>query len=328
MAPATELRTHGLEELRWQSLTRPEKLLIAGFLESARQAPAHLHLETVAFELREAARPGLAVPLVLTSQQNRVIAQVLEAQSAALEEASEKFAAQPAVARSAHYAAGYLRSLVDRLVRGATAEREAGLERIVQLLLLDAPHEAGLDLAGQLVRAAAARLKELGLGEIFLPVLTSYAAEAVVAAATHSGPALAVDDAAYEFEIVDVTEERVTLADRIFHAALDRLAQDERGWPSFVADLGAGLVAGCETAREYSDVAESAASTAFALASAIRRHLTEMADSPWEAVSPGLKSILDSYPALKRQAAVKEFVKAEVRKRFEVKPGAGGQQAS
>ena len=149
-----------------------------------------------------------------------------------------------------------------------------------------------------------------------------------MAAATHSGPALAVDDAAYEFEIVDVTEERVTLADRIFHAALDRLAQDERGWPSFVADLGAGLVAGCETAREYSDVAESAASTAFALASAIRRHLTEMADSPWEAVSPGLKSILDSYPALKRQAAVKEFVKAEVRKRFEVKPGAGGQQAS
>ena len=110
------------------------------------------------------------------------------------------------------------------------------------------------------------------------------------------------------------------LADRIFGAAMGALGGSEVGWSPFVAALAAGQVPGCEAARDYVDVAEHAASTAYSLATSIRRHLSEMSDSPWEAVSPGLKSILDAYPALKSQPALKEFVKAEVRKRFEVKP--------
>jgi hypothetical protein len=35
---------------------------------------------------------------------------------------------------------------------------------------------------------------------------------------------------------------------------------------------------------------------------------------PWEAVSPGLKAILDRDPALKRERSLREFVRAEIRR--------------
>ncbi|MBI5542862.1 MAG: hypothetical protein HY901_03165 [Deltaproteobacteria bacterium] len=321
MEPANDHHMRGLEELRWQSLTRPEKLVVAGLIEAATAAPVHAHLDNVAFELREAAAsPGLSVPLVLTHLQNRAIAEVLEQRAEALEQASQGFPGAPATARSAHYAAGYLRFLIDRLVRGAIAERDAGLHRIVQLLLLDAPLEAADELGAGLVQATQQRLVALGLGSSFKPVLQLYAGEAAAAAATAgSSRALAADDAAFEFEIVDVDEERRALAGLAFAAALGALAGPDPGWDAFVASLRAGGVAGCEAAQEHPDVAENAASTAREIASSISRHLSEMADSPWEAVSPGLKSILDTYPALKRHAALKDFVKQEVRKRFDVK---------
>ncbi|MGC4115776.1 MAG: hypothetical protein QM765_14480 [Myxococcales bacterium] len=169
MAPSHDSRIRGLEDLRWQSLTKPEKLLVAGLLEAAHDAPRSAHLENVAFELRDAASVGGGVALVLTSGQNRAIAQVIEIQAASLEEASGKFAASPAVARTAHYAAGFLRSLVDRLVRGGSAAPQAAQDRIVQLLLLEVPNLSGAELERVLVKAAEERLEALGVARLLPP---------------------------------------------------------------------------------------------------------------------------------------------------------------
>ncbi len=324
MAPSNESRIRGLEDLRWQSLTKPEKLLVAGLLEAAKDAPATAHLENVVYELRDAAAAGPGVALVLTSRQNRVIAEVLEAQAEALEQASGRFAAAPAVARSAHYAAGYVRSLVDRLVRGDCAAPQAGKDRVLQMLLLEVPALQGAELERGLVLAAGERLQALGLGRSFEPVLRAWAAEAAAQApgAGSRAAAVAVDDASFDFEIVDVTEERRRVASATFDASIEALARGTPPWGHFVADLVAGKVKGCESARDYADAAESAARTAYELASAIRAHLQELAGSPWEAVNPGLKAILDAYPALKRQGSLQDFVRVEVSKRFEVRGNA------
>jgi hypothetical protein len=119
-----------------------------------------------------------------------------------------------------------------------------------------------------------------------------------------------------------VTEERRRVASATFDASIEALARGTPPWGHFVADLVAGKVEGCESARDYADAAESAARTAYALASAIRAHLQELAGSPWEAVNPGLKAILDAYPALKRQGSLQDFVRVEVSKRFEVRGNA------
>lgn len=318
MAPSREPRIRGLEDLRWQSLTKPEKLLVAGLLETATDAPKSAHLENVAFELRDAASTAGGVALVLTSSQNRAIAHVLEARAGLLEAASTKFHANPATARSAHYAAGYLRSLVDRLVRGGSAAPEAAKERIVKLLLLDVPPLKGAELERALVKAAEERLHALGSGASFLPVLKAYASEAAASAADAAARAGAVDDASFDFDIdVDeATEEQKTLASATFDASLAALAAGSPPWSSFVSDLMAGKVEGCELAKSFPDAAESAARTAFELVANVRAHLQELAGSPLEAVSPGLKAIVDAYPALKRQPALQAFIEAEVKKRF------------
>lgn len=314
----TDSRLRGLDDLRWHSLTRPERLLVAGLLERAGEVPALAHLDNVAFELRASTPPGACVPLVLTSLQNRAVAATLEGAAEDLERGSQRFAGTPAIARSAHYGAGLLRSLVDRLVRGAPADPEAARERVLQLLLLDAPEGTGPGRVRALLDAALRRLHALGLGDSFAPVLEAHADEAATRAPAPAAPA---EDASFEFEIVDVTAERMLLAQRAFGAALNTLGRDE-AWKDFVAALGTGRVAGCEAAPEHPEVAQRAASKAFTLASSIRRHLAEMSDAPWDAVSPGLKAILDTHPALKQQPSLKDFVRAEVRRSFEGRPGA------
>ncbi len=314
----TDLRTRGLEDLRWQSLTRPERLVVAALLETA-TGPSHLHLDNVAFELRESAESSVAVPLVLTQQQNRAVSQVLERLADSVEQGAERFAADPAAARTAHYAAGYLRSLLDRLVRGNVADRRSGLDRVLQMLLLDPPERAAGDLASAMVQATEDRLQAAGLGRSMRPVLHAYSEEAALEAQSgRAAHALALDDAALEFEIVDATEERRRLAHAAFDAALLALGAGQ-AFDEFRAALARGVVPGCEAARDYPDVAGQAVGTALELASSIRRHLEELVDAPWEAVSPGLKSILDAYPTLKRQAALKDFVRVEVRRRFAVR---------
>ena len=317
MADETDVLPHrGLEELRWQSLTGPEKLVVSRFLESS-SAPPHAHLDHVAIELRQAASSLYPVPLVLTPLQNRTISSVLVSEAQALENASEKFADQPAVARTGHYAAGYLRSLVDRLVKAASADPETGRERVVQLLLVEGV-EAGAPqaVATRLAQAAAVRLQVLGFPGRFGPVLDAYAEEASRRSSIQMPPkaSSSVDDAAFDFEIVDVTEAEMEIARRTFEAALQILWIEETGWNDFVASLGSGRVRGCEGAVDYPAAAEGAATTAYSLVTEVRKHLHELAGLPWEAVSPGLKSILDRYPALKQQASVKDFVREEVRR--------------
>ncbi|HEY3450870.1 MAG TPA: hypothetical protein VGK67_31220 [Myxococcales bacterium] len=316
MAPSHESRIFGLEDLRWQSLTKPEKLLVAGLLETAHDAPKSAHLENVAFELRDAASAGGGVALVLTSSQNRAIAEVIEKQAGALEAASGRFHASPAIARSAHYAAGFLRSLVDRLVRGGSAAPQAARDRVLQLLLLDVPKLEGAELERALVHAADERLETLGVGTSFQPVLKAYSAEAVAAAASAVPRVAPVDDASFDFEIAEVNEEQMKLAAATFDASIAVLAKGTPPWSSFVSDLMAGQVPGCEPAKHHPNAAESAARTAFELVASIRAHLQELAGSPLEAVSPGLKAIVDAYPALKRQPSLQAFVDAEVKRCF------------
>ena len=304
-------RPRGLEDLRWPSLTQTEKLAVAAVLARYGGAPAHAHLDNVAFELREC--EGRHIPLVLTPLQNRTIAQALERLAAELEAAGDRFREAPAVARTAHYSAGYLRSLLDRLVKGAAAEGGEGLERIVELLALDAPREASPDL---LVERGLVRLRTLGAAEVLEPVLGRYAhAAAQRCRELSSAAAASPDDADFELEIVDANEERRELARRSFAAALASLKEDDRaGWTAFLVGLRTGVVEGCSNAPDYPDLAHAAAQIAHFLATSVRAHLRELDGLPWEAVSPGLKAILDRYPTLKRERSLREFVRAEIRR--------------
>jgi hypothetical protein len=305
-SPPLPARQRGLEDLRWPSLTRPEKLAVAAVLVRYTGGPAHAHLDNVAFELLECTSGH--VPLVLTPLQNRTIAQAMESFAAGLESAAERFPAAPEVARTAHYSAGYLRSLLDRLVKGAAADAGEGMDRVVQLLALDAASPAG---PGALVSRALERLRLLGALEVLEPVLPGYADEA----ARRCREALPkADDGGFDIEIVDVRAARSRLARRVFAAALSGLGQDGAGWLSFLASLREGRVQGCEDAREYPEVTRAATRVAYTLAKSIRAHLAELAGLPWDAVSPGLKAILDRYPALKREASLREFVTAEIRR--------------
>ncbi|MGC4115775.1 MAG: hypothetical protein QM765_14475 [Myxococcales bacterium] len=127
-----------------------------------------------------------------------------------------------------------------------------------------------------------------------------------------------MDDAAFDFDIDgdEVTEEQCTLASKSFDASMAVLAKGSPVWSSFVSDLMAGKIEGCEAAESFPDAAESAARTAFDLVANIRAHLQELAGSPLEAVSPGLKAIVDAYPALKRQPSLQTFIEGEVKGRF------------
>lgn len=315
-SPPVPARQRGLEDLRWPSLTRPEKLAVAAVLVRYTGGPAHAHLDNVAFELLECTSGH--VPLVLTPLQNRTIAQAMESFAAGLESAAERFAATPEVARTAHYSAGYLRSLLDRLVKGAAANAEEGLERVVQLLALDAAAPAR---PGALVSRALERLEPLGAVEVLEPVLPGYADEA----ARRCLEAPKADDDDFDFEIVDVRAARSRLARRVFATALSALGEDGAGWLSFLASLREGRVEGCENAPEYPEVTRAATRVAYTIAQSIRAHLAELAGLPWDAVSPGLKAILDRHPTLKREASLRAFVFAEIRR---AASGASGSKAA
>ncbi len=304
-------RQRGLEDLRWPSLTRTEKLTVAAVLARYGGGPSHAHLDNVAFELREC--EGRHVPLVLTPLQNRTIAQALECFAAELEAAGDGFREAPTVARTAHYSAGYLRSLLDRLVKGALAQDGEGLDRIVEMLALDAPRDAS---PGLLVERGIARLRTLGAAEVLQPLLGRCSQAAAQRCRERSSAAGARPvDADFELEIADGNGERSALARRSFAAALSSLKEDDRaGWASFLVRLRSGLVEGCRNAPAYPDTAQVAAQVAHLIATSVRAHLRELAGLPWEAVSPGLKAILNRYPALKQESSLREFVKAEVRR--------------
>lgn len=302
---STPLR--GLEDLHWSSITSPEKLVIAGLLEHAEDASKIAHLDLVAEELRDDARCKSPIPLVLTPRQNRAVAKAIEDRADRVEAASERFADQPLINRSGNLVAGYLHSVIDRLIKGAAAEQDSGRERIVHLLLLERPAPgAPRERARTLVEAASSRLNAFGIGNALWPVLEQFAPQAAEQSA---------DDEILDFEIVDGAEERRVLALRAFEAALRALWDDDLAWPTFLRDLHAGAVEGCGGgAAEHPALVGKAASTALAITSAIRTHLQQARDLAWEAVRPGLKAILDNYPALKDNTVLREFVKSQLKR--------------
>ncbi len=281
---------------------------MAAVLARYEGGPVHAHLDNVAFELMECTSGHVA--LVLTPLQNRTIALALEGFAQGLESAADQFHKAPAIARTAHYSAGYLRSLLDRLVKGGAADATEGLERVVQLLALDAPASPR---PGTLVLRALERLKPLEAVEVFASVLPRYAEEAA-RRCCEAGPSAASEADDFDFEIVDESAARSQLARKVFAAALGGLRESGSQWLSFLAALREGKIEGCEEAPEYPEVARAATQIAHTIAKAIRAHLAELAGLPWDAVSPGLKAILDRYPALKREPCLREFVTAEVRR--------------
>ncbi len=307
--PATPSTRRSIEDLHWRSLTAPEKLVVASLLERSKGCTAHL--EMIAADLRDDARHGPTMPLVLTPLQNRAVAQALEREADEAERLAEGWTDSPAISRTGHYVAGYLRSLIDRLVKGAEAKPSVRLEWIAQLLLVERPDATGAQpLAAGMVERTCQRLEVFGLGNALWPVIEACAAEAAQVAL--DAPASEEDDC--DFVIVDAIEERRELARAVFEAALDALWEDEARWSGFVWTLRAGSVAGCEAAPELGGVAANAANAAYAIVSGLRAHLQEMRGAPWEAVSPGLKAILDRFPALKGMPRLKEFLRHELRK--------------
>ncbi|MGI5865582.1 MAG: hypothetical protein ACOX6T_26470 [Myxococcales bacterium] len=309
--PTSPTIRRSIEDLHWRSLTAQEKLVVASLLERSNGGTAHL--EMIAADLRDDALHGPTMPLVLTPLQNRAVASALERAAEEAERLAEAWTDSPAIARTGHYVAGYLRSLIDRLVKGAAADPAASYARIAQLLRVERPDASSAQpLAAGMVERTCQRLEVFGLGTALWPVIEAYAAQAAQAAM--SAPSREEDDC--DFVIVDVLEERRELARAAFDAALGALWDDEAGWADFLSALKAGAVAGCEAAPELDGVAADAAHAAYAIATSLRAHLREMRDSPWEAVSPGLKAILDRHPALKGIPRLQEFLRHEVRKQL------------
>ncbi len=326
MAWENKAKQRGLEDLRWYSLSKAERVVIADLLERTTDIPAHVHLDNVVFELRSCSQLTVSTPMVFTPLQHRVVAETLEKQAAYQERNAQNFVDQPALERSAHYVAGYLRFLVHRLVKGESPEkeREVGRKHLLELLLLHASPCCPLEHEDEklellIVEATNQQLDLLGLKDIFLPAMESIAPSAIQNWKSRLSPVVVTNDTAFDLEIVDSNAERLHLAQSVFDCAMEQLSRQETPWGDFVARLTKGEISGCQSAREYPGTAQKAATVAYTLACALHRHLETMADASWAAVSPGMKSIIDGYPSLKKRRSLKSFIRCEVGRHYKIR---------
>ena len=329
----------GLGALRWGCLNQAERLVVAALVEAAAEEFGNRARQDVTLALR---KPEVGGP-VLDEANNRRVAELLEQRAKGLEAEAERHLKAPALFRSAHYLAGYLRSLLDRLVRGVGESDPNASGRIVELMLLEPPSGAEPDLLAQrLLSGARARLDALGLGPSLDPILWANAGEAArrflsrgnapeeardfdIDEEPFSDDAFDIDvsSAGDDFEIVDERHERRELACQVFDATV-RALEVGGSWNDFFAALLEGKVRGCKGARESPRVAARAATTAHVLVLSIRGHLERMSGWPWEAIQPGLKALIDRYPALKRRSSLKEFVRQEIHNRRAESEALGG----
>lgn len=326
MAWENKVKQRGLEDLRWYSLSKAERLVIAALLERATDVPVHVHLDNVAFELRSCSQLRTSTPLVFTPLQNRVVAETLEKQAVYQERNAQNLLNQPALERSSHYVAGYLRFLVHRLVKGESPEKEneVGRKHLLELLLLHASPSCPLEHQDEklellIVEATNEQLGWLGLKDVFLPAMESIAQSAVQNWKFRLSPVTVTNDTAFDLEIVDSNAERLHLAQSVFDCAMKQLSCQEIPWSDFVARLIRGEISGCQDAREYPGTAQKAATIAYTISCALHQHLEDMADASWAAVSPGMKSIIDGYPSLKKRRSLKNFIRCVVSRHYKIR---------
>jgi hypothetical protein len=131
-----------LEDLEWSSLCKQERLVVASIIERAEGFELE-HLGMVAEDLRDQVCSGLGAPLLLTARQSRAVARAIEREAVRLEDAAERWRDSPAIELTARHASGFLRTLLDRLLKRPAAASAVGLPRIVQLLLVEPPDAAG-----------------------------------------------------------------------------------------------------------------------------------------------------------------------------------------
>ncbi|GAB4295837.1 MAG: hypothetical protein Kow0090_10880 [Myxococcota bacterium] len=320
--------TRGLSDLRWQSLSSAEKLLIASLLEEHLQsgkAERYLHLDIVIEQMRDQFNFTEKLPLMLTPNQNRSVAAAIENKAVEIENRAMQNDIDPSTRRVGLLFVAYLRSLVARLIRGKDADK-AEEDTIVRMLVWERRLNTEKGAKGEgWVEEMKKRFEKLGgQGLAIEPLFMENIAEAEArpisltaetpstASIGESVDRMFADDELADMEIVSSSQEMADIIKAAFDAAMKSLADGEN-WPKFLSDLLGGKIKGLEKAPQYSAAIGVAANSAFSLARLVRNHIEEAKELPREAFMPGLKAVLDKYPGLKKRDSVKAFVKNELR---------------
>lgn len=316
----------GIEDLRWYSLSSSEKYLVASLLEWTQTKSIrlpYLHIDFVIEQIRDQFEYKEKLPLLLTPNQNRRVAELLELCASEIEEKSAADKTDAFTRRTGNLFAGLIRSLVARLIKGKE-NQSADTETIVRILLNE--HRMGVAIGEDgdgWISGINRKLEKLGcLKANFQPLFREFIGKAKqamaekpeVAKLTAEELAKRVEDEEMDdMDVLSASAETGEIARLTFDAAMETLKENDSTWSKFLHDLNTGNIKGLEKAQEHPDIIGAASNIAYTLAKLIRNHLEESGDLSREAVMPGLKSILDRYPGLKKREAVKNFVKYQLR---------------
>ena len=126
---------------------------------------------------------------------------------------------------------------------------------------------------------------------------------------TDKAEEILADEELADMDVVASSFEMSELIKKTFDKALENLQDSPANWTDFLGNLNRGKIDGLENAAKYPVGVGAAANTAFALARLIKNHVEEAKDLPGEAFMPGMKSILNRYPGLKKRESLQNFVR-------------------
>ena len=336
-----------LEDLRWKSLNKLERRFLSELIQDrAQKVDPVLNLEIIAEELGDSYY-GLGGPIILTPRQNLAIANCIEACADEIESHSGKL--MGADGRAGHFFAGYIRRLLDRLIKGEIGKNDETAATLVKravvaYMVVDGEHRSAKDLAEKVVRGMArynlpghALMAELykTAGEVVKGEVEQFRADPLASPQAEArrdddevqqmirrGDAMAsapdiesedFDDDILDFEITDTREDVQYLARETFDQVLEKLEQEPGCFQELLKQLTRGEIEGLEAAPDHIAEVTAAANIAFSIFTQISNQLNQVGGINKEALMPGLRSILDQYPGLKKRESLKRFVKNAVK---------------
>ena len=314
----------GLSDLRWYSLSSAEKYFIASILDECRankEAPQHLHFDIITEQMEDQFNYQENLPLLLTAAQNRAISDAIERMALSIEKKSTGDSMDAVTRRVGMLFTSYIRSLMARLIRGDEANKERD-DALIQILINERrlhtdKGENGLGWIDSITKklnkvgGESLNLKPIFMDfikdaeEMQMPAIVSDDAEA----APDKAEEILADEELADMDVVASSPEMSELVKKTFDKALENLQDSPADWTKFLGNLSNGKIDGLENAVKYPAGIGAAANTAFTLVRLIKNHVEEAKDLPSEAFMPGMKSILNRYPGLKKRESLQNFVR-------------------